>query len=155
MRISTAGSPAEAARLHPHRSSRFSVSVSLGAFALLAMIMTLGLSAHAKPAQAKPKEPTVNAGAGSCSADFLIQGRDHKPLYGAQINVKFQYGLFGLHKVSLGATTGVAGTARFKGLPRQPRNNAYLFHIRHGDLHKKITDSPLDTCQAQFTVVLQ
>ena len=133
----------------PRRLSRLSVFAPLGAVAVLVMVMTVVLSA-----QANPKEPTVSADAGSCSADFLIQGRDQKPLYGAEIGVKFHYGLFGLHKTSLEAYTGVDGKVRFEGLPRQPKN-AYIFRIRHGDLRKSITDDPLDTCKAQFTLVLQ
>ncbi len=143
--------------LYLHHSSRLRIASTLGAVAMLVMMTTVGLAAQAKPKET-PKEPTkevtISADAGSCSADFLVQDHDHKPLPGADIKVKFHYGLFNLRRMSLEAMTGAGGRVRFEGLPRQPRN-AFAFHVSHGDLRKTITDDPMETCQAQYTVVLQ
>ena len=138
-----------AERPYRYRSSRLPVSARLGAVAAFIVITAAVLSA-----QAKPKGPSVNAGAGSCSASFLVRGPHEKPLYGARIKLHFHYGLFGLHKTSLEAFTGVNGRVRFEGLPRQPKNGAYVFQISHGNHQKSITDDPMETCKAQYTVVL-
>ena len=130
-------------------SSRLSVSSRLGAVAALIIFTAAVLSA-----QAKPKEPSVNAGAGSCSASFLVQGHHKKPIYAATIKLRFHYGLFGLHKASLEAFTDVNGRVRFEGLPRQPKSGAYVFQISHGNYQKSITDDPMETCQAKYTVAL-
>lgn len=105
-------------------------------------------------AQGKSKSPVVSADAGSCSAGFLVQGAHHKPLYGAKIVLNFHYGFLGLHKVSLEAYTDQAGRVRFEGLPRQPKS-AYVFQISHGSAHDSVTDDPLTSCQAQYTVALE
>ena len=131
------------------RPSRTLISSSLGAVVILIMMMAAPLFA-----QGKSNEPTVSADAGSCSAGFLVQNRDHKPLYGAKIGLSFRYGLFGLHRTSLEAYTDATGRVRFEGLPRQPKDD-FVFEISHGDLQKTITDNPLATCKAQFTVNLQ
>lgn len=104
-------------------------------------------------AQEKPKIPTVDAGVGSCSADFVVRDGNHKPLYSAKIDLNFRYGLFNLHKVSLEAFTDSSGRARFAGLPNAPKS-PLAFSVRYGDRQKTITDDPLNNCKASYDVVL-
>jgi hypothetical protein len=104
-------------------------------------------------AQGKPKVPTVDAGVGSCSADFVVKDGNNKPLYNASIALNFKYGLFNLHKVSLQAFTDSDGRARFEGLPNAPKN-PLAFDIRYGDRQKTQTDNPLLSCKASYDVVL-
>jgi hypothetical protein len=104
-------------------------------------------------AQGKPKTPTVNAGVGSCSADFVVQNGEHKPLYNAKIEITFRYGFLNLHKVSLEAFTDSNGRARFEGLPNQSKK-PLVFEIHYGDRQKSLTDDPLATCKADYSVVL-
>jgi hypothetical protein len=111
------------------------------------------LAASHLSAQQKPKVPTVDAGAGSCSADFVVQDGNHKPLYNAKIDITFRYGFLNLHKVSLEAFTDSNGRARFEGLPNAPKN-PLAFDIRYGDRQKTQTDNPLNTCKASYDVVL-
>jgi hypothetical protein len=111
------------------------------------------LSAAHLAAQGKPKVPTVDAGVGSCSADFVVRDGNHKPLYNASIDLNFRYGLFNLHKVSLQAFTDSNGQARFEGLPNAPKN-PLAFDVRYGDRQKTQTDNPLYTCKAGYDVVL-
>ena len=104
-------------------------------------------------AQGKPKVPTVSAGAGSCSAGFVVQDGNHKPIYNAKIDLTFRYGFWSLHKATLEAYTDSNGEARFEGLPRQ-QEKPFAFEVRYGDRQKTVTDSPLTTCKAHYTVVL-
>ena len=130
---------------HPkHRHARL-LSV-LGAAVCL-------LAASQLCAQGKPKVPTVDAGAGPCSADFVIQDGNHKPLYSAKIDLTFRYGFLNLHKVSLEAFTDSNGRARFEGLPDESKK-PLAFAVRYGDRQKTVTDDPLATCKASYGVVL-
>jgi hypothetical protein len=122
-------------------------------FLPLAMIAML-ITAATLSAQTKSKVTIVSADAGSCSADFLVQGAGHKPLYGVKIDLKFRYGFLGLHRISLEAYTDQTGRVRFEGLPRQPKN-AYVFQISHGNAHDSVIDDPTSSCNAQYTVVLE
>jgi hypothetical protein len=126
--------------------ARVSPRAGLGAAVFL-------LAASQLFAQQKPKAPTVDAGVGSCSADFVVQDGNRKPLYNAKIDLNFRYGFLNLHKVSLEAFTDSNGRARFEGLPNAPKN-PLAFDIRYGDRRKTETDNPLDTCKAGYDVVL-
>ncbi|MDE3135009.1 MAG: hypothetical protein KGL59_00405 [Acidobacteriota bacterium] len=116
-------------------------------------LAVLSLAAGQLYAQGKPKIPTVDAGVGSCSADFVVRDGNNKPLYNASIDLTFRYGLFNLHKVSLEAFTDSNGRAHFKGLPDAPKN-PLAFDVRYGDRQKTQTDNPLYTCKASYDVVL-
>jgi hypothetical protein len=104
-------------------------------------------------ARQTPKIPTVNADVGGCTADFVVQNGNHKPIYNAKVSVTFRYGLFHLHKVSLEAFTDSDGRARFEGLPDAPKK-PLDFPIRYGDRQKTVTDNPGNVCNENFTVVL-
>lgn len=123
-----------------------------GLFSVLGTVVCL-LTVGQLCAQGKPKTPAVNAGVGSCSADFVVQNGSRKPLYGARIDLTFRYGFLNLHKVSLEAFTDSKGRARFEGLPNQSKK-PLVFEIRSGDRQKRVTDDPLATCKAAYSVVL-
>jgi hypothetical protein len=128
---------------HPRRAR-----LLLGCGAALCLLAASNLFA-----QQKPKIPTVDAGVGSCSADFVVRDGNHKPLYSAKIDLNFRYGVFNLHKVSLEAFTDSSGRARFAGLPNAPKN-PLAFSVRYGDRQKTVSDDPLNNCNASYDVVL-
>ncbi|HEY1659480.1 MAG TPA: hypothetical protein VGG14_14095 [Candidatus Sulfotelmatobacter sp.] len=97
---------------------------------------------------------TVDAGLGSCTADFTINDDAGKPVYAANIRVHIAYGFGGFHKFDLQVGTNAAGQARFIGLPEHPKQGLF-FTATEGDREGTAFDNPVNTCKAQFTVVLR
>ncbi len=124
--------------------SRRGILFSLGAGVCLLAATTLF-------AQNAPQIPTVNANVGGCTADFIVMNGNHKPLYDAKVDVKFRYGLFGLHKISLAVYTNSKGEARFEGLPDAPKK-PLAFRIHYGGQHKTVADNPGNVCNEEFRV---
>ena len=97
---------------------------------------------------------TVDAGLGSCTADFTINDDSGKPVYGANIRVHITYGFGGFHKFDLQVGTNAEGQARFIGLPEHSKQGLF-FRASEGDRQGEAFDNPTNTCKAQFTVVLR
>lgn len=97
---------------------------------------------------------TVDAGLGSCTADFTINDDTGKPVYAANIRVHITYGFGGFHKFDLQVGTNAAGQARFTGLPEHPKQGLF-FRATEGDREGTSFDNPANTCKAQFTVILR
>lgn len=130
--------------VRPFSNFRRGILFSLGAGACL-------LAATALFAQKAPQIPTVNANVGGCTADFIVLNGSHKPLYDAKVDVKFHYGLFGLHKISLTVYTNSKGEARFEGLPDAPRK-PLAFRVHYNGQHKTVADNPGNVCNEEFRV---
>lgn len=118
---------------------------------LLALLLTI-------PAIAQTPDPhsipSVDAGLGSCTADFTITDADNKPLYAAQIKVHIAYGFGSFHKLDLQVGTNVDGKARFTSLPDRLKHGLF-FEASQGDRTGEAFDDTSKTCQAQFTIVLR
>jgi hypothetical protein len=97
---------------------------------------------------------TVDAGLGSCTADFTINDDSGKPVYGANIRVHITYGFGGFHKFDLQVGTNAEGQARFIGLPEHSKQGLF-FRATEGDRQGEAFDNPANTCKAQFTVVIR
>src|SRR5579871_1678323 len=84
----------------------------------LCVAVLLGLCALA-PVRAtdEPQVATVDAGIGSCRADFMVKDGSGKALYGAKINVAIKYGFMNMRESDLQDSTNSDGQARFIGLP--------------------------------------
>jgi len=98
--------------------------------------------------------PVVDAGLGSCSADFTITGTDNKPVYSAKVKVHIAYGFGSFHKLDLEVGTNVDGKARFTGLPERLKKGLF-FEASEGDRTGNAFDDPSKTCKAQFPVTLR
>lgn len=98
--------------------------------------------------------PVLDGGVGPCSADFTITGADNKPVYAAKINVHIAYGFMNARKLDLEIGTNIDGKARFTGLPSRIKHGVY-FHASAGGRTGEAFDDPANTCNAQFTIVLQ
>lgn len=118
------------------------------------MIAALSASSPAHAADASKDIATVDAGLGSCTADFTINDDTGKPVYNASIRVHIAYGFGGFHKLDLQVGTNADGQARFIGLPEHPKQGLF-FRASEGDRHGDAFDNPNDTCKAQFTIVLR
>jgi|ERR1700677_646698 hypothetical protein len=96
----------------------------------------------------------VDAGLGSCTADFIITDDAGAPVYAANIRVHIAYGVMSLHKFDLQVGTNAEGKARFVGLPENAKQGLF-FRASEGDREGSAFDNPSKTCKAQFTVVLR
>lgn len=99
--------------------------------------------------------PAVDAGIGSCTADFTITDTDNKPVYNAQIKVHIAYGFGGFHKLDLQVGTNIDGKARFTGLPNRLKKAGLFFQAFESDRTGDAFDDVNKTCQAQFPVTLR
>ena len=97
--------------------------------------------------------PSVNAGLGSCSADFTVEDSSHKPLYDAKIDITIRYGFMSLRKTELEVGTNSDGKARVQGLPTSVKK-PLQFRIRHGQQSKTIEYDPAVRCHADYTIPL-
>ena len=96
----------------------------------------------------------VDAGLGSCTADFTVTDDASVPVYAANIRVHIAYGFMNLHKFDLQVGTNADGKARFEGLPEGPKQG-FFFRASEGGREGSAFDDPAKTCKAQFTVVLR
>jgi len=127
-------------------------------FALPALL-TLAMFSLAAHSQATPPvDPKtvaeVDAGLGSCTADFIVTDEANAPVYAANIRVHITYGFMNLHKFDLQVGTNADGKARFIGLPENPKQGLF-FRASESDREGSAFDNPAKTCKAQFTVVLR
>ena len=128
----------------------------IAALQFWSVIFLLGLLAiciGAAPAANQPDVPTVDAGIGSCRADFNVNDGAGKPLYNAKINTTIKYGFMNLHKAQLEAPTNTNGQARFTGLPNFSKK-PLEFIISSGTVSKIETDDPTTNCNAVFNITL-
>lgn len=98
--------------------------------------------------------PSVDGGAGPCTADFTVTDSNGGPLYSAKIKVHIAYGFGSFHKLDLEVSTNIDGKARFTGIPDRMKHGLY-FRGSQGDLEGEVFDDPTNTCKAQFTLSLQ
>jgi hypothetical protein len=103
---------------------------------------------------AEPEIPVVDGHLGSCSRDFTVRDRDHKPIYNAKISVLIRYGALGLHKMSLEVGTDSEGRARVAGLPEKVKK-PLGFKIESGQLSKELMVDTTNDCKASIDVDLQ
>ncbi|MGH9561704.1 MAG: hypothetical protein ACRD3S_09645 [Terracidiphilus sp.] len=132
------------------------IAKKIGVLQFLSVIFLLGLLAAcmgSASAAKQPDVPTVDAGIGSCRADFNVSDGAGKPLYNAKINITIKYGFMNLHKAQLEAPTNTSGQARFTGLPNFSKK-PLEFIISSGTVSKTETDDPTTNCNAVFNVTL-
>lgn len=100
-----------------------------------------------------PEVPVVDAGLGSCRADFVVKDGSDKPLFNAKISLTIKYGFLGKRKSEVEIGTNSDGKARVTGLPNLPKK-PLEFSIKSGDVSTTITDDPSTNCNATFNVTL-
>jgi hypothetical protein len=121
---------------------------------LVASISVFSSSSFAGPQAPNSADvPVVKGGAGSCTADFVVNDPSGKGVYDAKIGIQIKYRFMGLHKLDLTVGTNYEGKARIEGLPEQIRGPAE-FKIRHGVQSKIVPFDPQDNCHPRHEVVL-
>lgn len=103
--------------------------------------------------QGQSKVATVDAGLGSCKANFTVEDGGGKPIYNSKISVLIKYGFMNLRQTDLEAYTNTEGQALFTGLPNFPKK-PLQFNISSGTVSKTVTDDPTGVCNGVFDVTL-
>jgi hypothetical protein len=127
---------------------------SVCALALLGFTGAWTATAFPATHATQPDIPTVDAGIGSCRADFNVKDGEGKPLYNAKINITIKYGFMNMRKAQLEAPTNTNGQARFTGLPNFSKK-PLEFVITSGTVSKKETDDPSTNCNAVYNVAFR
>jgi hypothetical protein len=97
--------------------------------------------------------PTVDAEAGPCSVEFTAYDGSGHPVYGAQIQVHVDYGIFGLRQLDLQVGTDADGRARFEGLPDD--TDGVLFFEANTDRLKGVAVYyPAFECRGRHTIFM-
>lgn len=99
--------------------------------------------------------PSVSAGVGPCSADFIVVDAAKKPIYNANIHVKVNFGFMGKRNTDLQIGTNSDGKAHIEGLPNKIKKPPLEYTIQSGDLTKTVTNDPAADCHPYFNVTLQ
>ncbi|HEY6269695.1 MAG TPA: hypothetical protein VIX11_15435 [Candidatus Acidoferrum sp.] len=100
-----------------------------------------------------PEVPVVDAGLGSCRADFLVKDGADKPIFNAKISLTIKYGFLNKRKSEVEIGTNSDGKARVTGLPNLPKR-PLDFSIKSSDVSTTVTDDPSTNCNAVFNVTL-
>jgi len=108
----------------------------------------------AAPATVPAAVPVIDGGIGNCSADFIVNDADGKPVYAATIKVHIEYGFMYLRKLDLQVGTNADGKARFTGFPDRVKHGLF-FEASEGDRVAEAFDDPSTNCKNQFPVVLR
>lgn len=125
-------------------------TITLMSLAVLGAALT---SAQTNSPSADPHSvPAVDAGLGSCSADFTIVDTNGKPVYAAKVSTRVNYGHF--HKMDLEVGTNIDGKARFTGIPEKVKSGMF-FEAIEGDRTGNAFNDPATKCKAEFTVTIR
>jgi hypothetical protein len=101
---------------------------------------------------ATPNE--ISADLGPCSAQISVTGTDLKPVYGAKVTTRIQYGLLGVKRLDLEGYTGPNGRVKITRLPEALKKPMYI-HISRNDEDHVVEFKPDRHCQAEFDVELR
>lgn len=129
-------------------------NLSLFLLALSAVLAFSPRSANAQNPADSAAFTEISAEMGPCSALINVTGADSKPLYGAKITTRIQYGLMGVKRLDLEAYTGSNGQVKITHLPEVLKKPMYI-HVDKGNLGDEVEFKPNLRCHATFDVRLQ
>lgn len=96
----------------------------------------------------------ISADLGPCSALITVTGIDSKPVYGAKMTARIQYGMLGVKKLDLEAYTASDGQMKITNLPESLKKPVYI-HITKGEFGEVVEFNPNLRCHATFNVQLR
>ncbi|MGA2848632.1 MAG: hypothetical protein ABSE46_06530 [Terracidiphilus sp.] len=126
----------------------------------MSILLLIGLMlawSRPNPAQSTPVPPApseISADLGPCSALIIVTDSDSKPIYGAKITTRIQYGLLGVKKLDLEAFSGADGRIKITKLPETLKKPMYI-HIAKNDKQEVEEFKPELLCHATFNVQLK
>jgi len=124
---------------------------------LVVSVFLLSLSVAAPrtaPAQNHTESAEISADLGPCSALITVTDADSKPVYGAKMTARVQYGIMGVKKLDLEAYTGPDGTVKITRLPESLKK-PMVIHIEKGDKGDQVEFKPAQRCRATYDVQLK
>jgi hypothetical protein len=95
----------------------------------------------------------ISADLGACSVELNVTDPDHKPVYGAKVDARVQYGPFSVKKLDLEAFTDANGRLTISHLPATLKK-PLIIYITRADKGQIVEFKPETHCQAHFDVVL-
>ena len=98
--------------------------------------------------------PSVSAGMGPCTADFIVVDASNKPVFDAKIHTAVKYGFMSKRDTDLEIGTNSDGKAHMEGLPQKLKKPPMEFTVRSGDTTKSVTNDPAANCHPTFNVTL-
>lgn len=96
----------------------------------------------------------ISAELGPCSALLTVTDAGSKPIYGAKITARVQYGFMGVKKLDLEAFTGSDGKVKITHLPASLKK-PMVIHVAKGDKGDQVEFDPGTRCHATFDVPLR
>lgn len=105
-------------------------------------------------AQKEPAPSEISADLGPCSALLTVTDADSKPVYGAKINTRVQYGFMSVKKLDLEAFTGTDGKVKITHLPDSLKK-PMVIHVSKDDKSDQVEFKPGERCHATFDVQLK
>jgi hypothetical protein len=104
--------------------------------------------------QDKTPPSEISADLGPCSALLTVTDGDGKPVYGAKMTARVQYGFAGVKKLDLEAYTGADGKVKITRLPESLKK-PMIIHIGKDEKADQVEFKPSIHCNATFDVVLK
>ncbi len=133
---------------------KLALLLAVSVLTLTSLALSQTLAPQPDPKAVPAAVPAIDGGIGSCSADFIVNDADGKPVYAATIKVHIEYGFMYLRKLDLQIGTNADGKARFTGFPDRVKHGLF-FEASEGDRTAEAFDDPSTNCKNQFTVVLR
>src|SRR5258707_515625 len=119
------------------------------------LLFSLFIAAPRTAATQSPAEPAeIPADLGPCSALITVTDADAKPIYGAKITARLQYGMMGVKKLDLEAYTGPDGKLKIARLP-ETLKKPMVIHVGKDGKGDQVEFKPSQRCQATFDVQLK
>jgi hypothetical protein len=126
----------------------------LPALVLASSCLIATSAGRAQNAATPPVPNEISADMGTCSAQISVTGTDLKPVYGAKVTTRIQYGLLGVKRLDLEGYTGPNGRVKITNLPEVLKKPMYI-HISKNDEDHVVEFKPSWHCQAEFDVELR
>jgi len=119
------------------------------------LLFSLFIAAPRNAATQSPAEPAeISADLGPCSALITVTDADSKPIYGAKITARVQYGMMGVKKLDLEAYTGPDGKLKIARLP-ETFKKPMIIHVGKDGKGDQVEFKPAQRCEATFDVQLK
>ena len=116
--------------------------------------MFLCLSGIAPLAGSPTDVPSISAGLGSCTADFVVVDDAAKPIFDAKIHVNMKYGFMSKRGTDLQIGTNSDGKAHIEGLPNKLKKPPLEYIVQKDDLTKTVSNDPATECHPVFNLTL-
>jgi hypothetical protein len=118
------------------------------------LFMLCIVTTHTAIAQSQAASAEISADLGPCSAVITVTGADSKPIYGARITARVQYGVMGVKKLDLEAFSGPDGKVKIMRLPESLKK-PMVIHVDKDDKGDQVEFKPAQRCHATFDVQLR